>query len=122
MQCGGLVMLANHTLQWTGPASNVVVNSKSVGAGPAIERRSVMQHEQPPSPSSAVSPDEERARHQRKTMRIVMSFLAIIGGLVFVVFFREWNINGIYAPYLGYVLIGIVPNRLCTDSMYFPSM
>lgn len=40
-------------------------------------------------------------------MRIVMSFWAIVGGLVFVIFFREWNINGIYAPYLGYVLIGI---------------
>jgi hypothetical protein len=28
----------NQTLQWTGPASSVVVNSKLVGAVPAIER------------------------------------------------------------------------------------
>jgi hypothetical protein len=28
----------NQTLQWTGPASGVLVDSKSVGAVPAIER------------------------------------------------------------------------------------
>jgi hypothetical protein len=28
----------NHTLQWTGPASSFLVNWKSVGAVPAIER------------------------------------------------------------------------------------
>ena len=40
-------------------------------------------------------------------MRIVMNFWAIGGGSIFVCFFREWSINGIYAPYLGYVLIAI---------------
>jgi hypothetical protein len=32
----------NQTLQWTGPALRFLVNSKSVGAVPAIERRSVI--------------------------------------------------------------------------------
>src|SRR4051794_30294710 len=36
----------NHTLQWTGPASIVLVKSKSVGAVPAIERWSVMSQEE----------------------------------------------------------------------------
>jgi hypothetical protein len=40
-------------------------------------------------------------------MRRLMSFLAIITGLVFVFCCRGWKINGIYAPYLGYVLIAI---------------
>ena len=40
-------------------------------------------------------------------MRIVMSFRAIIAGLVLLFFFREWTIEGLYAPYMGYVLIGI---------------
>ncbi len=32
----------NQTLQWTGPASSVVVYSRSAGAVPAIERWSVI--------------------------------------------------------------------------------
>jgi hypothetical protein len=35
----------NHTLQWTGLASSVLVNLESVGAVPAIERRSVIRQE-----------------------------------------------------------------------------
>jgi hypothetical protein len=36
-------MRDNQTLQWTDPASSVLVKLKSVGAGPAIERWSVMR-------------------------------------------------------------------------------
>ena len=34
--------MPNQTLQWTGPASGVLVKWKSSGAVPAIERRSVI--------------------------------------------------------------------------------
>ena len=40
---------ANQPLQWTGTAWRVLVNCKSVGAVPAIERRSVMGQEMPVS-------------------------------------------------------------------------
>ncbi len=64
-----------------------------------------MEREKVTLQDSPVAPEEERERRQRKTMRIFMSFWAIGGGLILVVFFRELNINGIYAPYLGYVLM-----------------
>src|SRR4051812_32259161 len=43
---GAGVKAANPTLQWTGPASRAPVKLKSVGAVPAIERRSVMRLQQ----------------------------------------------------------------------------
>ena len=41
-QCPGALSPNNQTLQWTGPASSVLVDLTSVGAVPVIERRSVI--------------------------------------------------------------------------------
>ncbi|HEV7298035.1 MAG TPA: hypothetical protein VGN72_01630 [Tepidisphaeraceae bacterium] len=48
----GVQPLHNQTLQWTGPASGVLIVSKSIGAVPAIERWSVM------SPEAATHPND----------------------------------------------------------------
>lgn len=49
----------------------------------------------------------DRAARTEDVVRAVMSFWAIGGGTLFILFFDGWLINGIPAPWLGYVLIAV---------------
>jgi len=59
----------------------------------------------PPEPNFIPKPDPVEEARQRKRMRIFMSFWAIGGGLLFVIFGRDWLVNGIPMQWLGYFLI-----------------
>ncbi len=55
-------------------------------------------------------PTPEEAIRQRKGMRRFMSFWSIGGGLLFVLFGREWLVNGLPVHWLGFglILLGIL--------------
>ena len=55
--------------------------------------------------SNKPQPTPEEAMRKRKGMRRFMSFWCIGGGLLFVVFGREWLVNGLPVHWVGYVLI-----------------
>jgi hypothetical protein len=51
--------------------------------------------------------DAEREGRQRKRLRSFVSFGTIVLGIVLVFCYRQWRINGIYAPYLGCAIIAL---------------
>src|SRR5437899_1056124 len=56
------------------------------------------------------SPHPEEAARKRKAMRRFISVWAIVGGIVFIVFGRNWLVNGLPVYWIGYVigLLGIL--------------
>ena len=56
------------------------------------------------------SPHPEEAARKRKAMRRFISVWAIVGGIVFIVFGRNWLVNGLPVHWIGYVigLLGIL--------------
>jgi len=50
-------------------------------------------------------PTPEEVIRKRKGMRRFMSFWGIAGGLVFVIFGREWLVNGLPVHWVGFALI-----------------
>jgi hypothetical protein len=50
-------------------------------------------------------PTPEEAIRKRKNMRRFMSGWCVAGGLLFVIFGREWLVNGLPVPWVGFALI-----------------
>src|SRR5436190_24026483 len=50
-------------------------------------------------------PTPEEAIRKRKGMRRFMSFWCMAGGLLFVIFGREWLVNGLPVHWVGFALI-----------------
>jgi hypothetical protein len=55
--------------------------------------------------SDKPQPTPEEAIRKRKGMRRFMSCWCIGGGLLFVIFGREWLVNGLPVHWVGYILI-----------------
>jgi len=54
-----------------------------------------------------VATEKERVHRQRVKIRRVMTWSAIIGGLILALCFRDQSLGSVPLPYVGYVLIGL---------------
>lgn len=64
-------------------------------------------------------PEDAKARQQRQTMRVVMTWWAIIGGLLFIAFGRGYTLNLIPVPYLGGIFIAVGILAMCGVNVFW---